>query len=243
MRITSFQGEKIHGYLTFDIKLNDDLTFLNGINGSGKTTIVKSIVSLITPDLEWLTLTEYNKLAVIIDLEGEDVSIQSERTEKRLLLRCSKVTKPLAIPLPIFEEIEPSVRRRIQTASGRFVVRRGPARILLHGMKNDEVITAIESLPTPMFLGLERTTRRSSFFESEPEFEEPDEHPRNVFRGSLDESLKEAGAIAKDAYQDLRRQQEVLTSELRKRLILSAFRHQQEGQDFPDAIPGPTGSV
>ena len=237
MRVRSFRGEDVHGYLRFDVALNDDLTFLNGINGSGKTTIVNSIVSLITPDLDWLMTTDYRKLAVDIDLDGVDISIETDKTDKRFTLRCSAVSKSLTIPLASLEE-ERTAPRYFRTSSGRVILRNRPSRVLPGRLANHEVLTAIAALPTPMFLGLERTTRRSSRIEPEPDFEELEEHPRNVFRSSLDESLREAGAIARDAYQDLRRQQEVLTSELRRRLILSAFRYQEDVGDFPARFPG-----
>jgi len=51
MKIRNFSAEKVHGYLTLHVEFFDDLTFLTGINGSGKTSVIYSIVALITPNL------------------------------------------------------------------------------------------------------------------------------------------------------------------------------------------------
>lgn len=51
MKIKSFVAEDVHGYLKFNIDFNIDLTFLTGINGAGKTTVVQGISALISPSL------------------------------------------------------------------------------------------------------------------------------------------------------------------------------------------------
>ena len=39
MQVKRFRASKIHGYLDFNILFRSDLTFLTGINGSGKTSV------------------------------------------------------------------------------------------------------------------------------------------------------------------------------------------------------------
>lgn len=39
MKITEFKIKSLHGFFDYDIKLNEDLTFIYGENGSGKTTV------------------------------------------------------------------------------------------------------------------------------------------------------------------------------------------------------------
>ncbi len=51
MKIIHYKAEKIYGHMDFDIKFNPNLTFLVGINGSGKTTVLRSLSALISPSL------------------------------------------------------------------------------------------------------------------------------------------------------------------------------------------------
>lgn len=71
MRLLRFRASKINGFLDFDIKFNKDLTFLTGINGSVKTTVLNAIVSLITPSLHIIANMKFNTLK--IEFENNDV--------------------------------------------------------------------------------------------------------------------------------------------------------------------------
>ena len=48
MKIKHFKIEKLHGYIDYNIKFNNDVTFLYGNNGCGKTTVLNIITSIIT---------------------------------------------------------------------------------------------------------------------------------------------------------------------------------------------------
>lgn len=54
MDLLKFSGREIHGYLDIDIEFNDQLTFLTGINGGGKTTALNCIVSMLFPKIQFL---------------------------------------------------------------------------------------------------------------------------------------------------------------------------------------------
>ncbi|WP_428978022.1 AAA family ATPase [Lichenibacterium ramalinae] len=52
MRIVSFVSHRLNGYLDFDLNFHEDLSFLIGINGSGKTSVLKAIVGCLGPDFD-----------------------------------------------------------------------------------------------------------------------------------------------------------------------------------------------
>jgi predicted ATP-binding protein involved in virulence len=56
MKITRLQAENVHGYLPLDIEFFEDLTFLTGLNGSGKTTVLRLLMALLTPNIDELGL-------------------------------------------------------------------------------------------------------------------------------------------------------------------------------------------
>ena len=73
MKIIRFTGTDLHGYLNLSVNFKDDLTFLTGINGSGKTSVVKGISSLISPSLIALSHTNYTKMELLKDLKIMDI--------------------------------------------------------------------------------------------------------------------------------------------------------------------------
>jgi predicted ATP-binding protein involved in virulence len=65
MKIRKFQSTGLNGYLDFDIDLFDSRNFLIGINGSGKTSVLKAIMGLITPDIDWLMNAKFDQYLFI----------------------------------------------------------------------------------------------------------------------------------------------------------------------------------
>ena len=59
MKINSFKAEGVHDYLKFDLTFYPDLTFLIGINGSGKTSALKLILGLTSPAFHYLNQINY----------------------------------------------------------------------------------------------------------------------------------------------------------------------------------------
>jgi recombinational DNA repair ATPase RecF len=70
MQITRFFGTDIHGYLNFDVRFNAGLTFLTGINGSGKTSVIQSIIALISPS--FFVLANLNFKTIRVELIHDD---------------------------------------------------------------------------------------------------------------------------------------------------------------------------
>ena len=58
MKIERFVGTSVNGYLHFDVEFFRDLTFLTGINGSGKTSALNSIAALLLPRLDYLDIMD-----------------------------------------------------------------------------------------------------------------------------------------------------------------------------------------
>lgn len=62
MKLLNFKGKNVRGYLNFDINFRDDITFLIGINGSGKTTVLQLISSILLPSFQTLSSISFEEI-------------------------------------------------------------------------------------------------------------------------------------------------------------------------------------
>jgi len=214
MKILNFKCEKVHGYLSFELKVNSDLTFLTGINGSGKTSAVRAIIALLTPSLRDLANMDYKQIAVTVAHEGT-TTLTAQRFEEEISISCSGVKDVLKIPVLRLDVYEPR---------GRFLERE------LDFYREQEAINAkhpvllrLERLPTPMFLDLERRhqvgTRQRH--DNEPFHFRP--VPTNPLAGSLIESLSDAQGLAEHTFRQFLAKKAQLTDELKQEIILTTF--------------------
>lgn len=73
MKLLRFTGENVRGYKKIDVSFREELTFLIGINGSGKTTVLKLIAGLVTPSLQELLQIEYTTISLSIMLPSKTI--------------------------------------------------------------------------------------------------------------------------------------------------------------------------
>ncbi|MCZ4309683.1 AAA family ATPase [Vibrio atlanticus] len=88
MIIKSFIAKSVHGYLDFNIQFKDDINFLVGHNGSGKTTALKMMTALLSPDMKELAKLPFESCVVeFIDPKtSKHSSIQVSKTDFTLTL-------------------------------------------------------------------------------------------------------------------------------------------------------------
>ncbi|MBF7064626.1 ATP-binding cassette domain-containing protein [Aliarcobacter butzleri] len=140
MKLISFKAKNIHDYMDFNIKFFDDLNFLAGLNGSGKTTVLSMIINLITPSFKNLIDINYEEIELKFSHQknpNEKNKIYIIKTEKKNNdFYFSFNEKAIHINL---------VGIRIQDEND-----------IRYELQSDEVIRELEEIPTPMFLDLKR---------------------------------------------------------------------------------------
>ncbi len=209
--IQHFKASGVFGYLTMDLSLNDDLTFLYGLNGSGKTTALKLIMALLEPSLEPLIRIPFTQLSLRGDTHrAGSVEIVAQKHDTTLEIRSS-----LAPEAEFSLEINDLDMEDI-------------SEIPRH-LKPNPVIQALEGIVPPIFLGIDRrfkaprplhrrrrlpTQRQMAYeFERERGFADP----------SFDAGLGEVAAVIEDFIRQLRLKQAKIDDQFRKQILLDAF--------------------
>ncbi len=234
MKIKRFTAEKVNGYLDFDIKFNDSLTFLIGINGSGKTTAVKLILGLLSPS--WLNLTQikYSFAEVECEIENERFIIRSE------YLDSDKIKLSLSYPENIEKNANSTVRVQdlptIQVGDfSRFELRQIMARYSRyesHFMELDAV-KHIRAMSTPAFLGLDRRIHEGTEIDliSIDSFMRERDITTNI-KGNLYESLLDVENLIKNSFLEYSQKQSTVGASLKNKIISSSFDVIQGNEDL-----------
>jgi energy-coupling factor transporter ATP-binding protein EcfA2 len=235
MKLVRFLGTKIHGYLNFDIKFNGQLTFITGINGSGKTSALNAIVALISPDLRILANLEYKEISLHLEENGSHRSVTAVSAENTVILSTSTSDDLFSFSKYV-QDADMTSSRQIDLETQHY-------KELLSTNASNKVLQSISALPTPMFLGLDRRAR----YEDEVVKRNRYWHrlgvtTRNVFSTSLTNSLYDAEDLATTKYRDALIQSGRNAEQLQGELFLTLLSEEKVDQGRFGSITVPTDS-
>jgi predicted ATP-binding protein involved in virulence len=218
MKIINFQATKVHGVHDFDLKFYNDISFLIGINGSGKTTALRLIQAALTLDFSTLFSIKFTSAQVTVEINGKKREITLKNEGTRLHITIDGVHADVNIP--ILEDKERGVYSKsgrleeyLEEQRLRFIAEAGPQ--VQHFLK----------WPRPLFLGLERRTGRyddeTSYFEEDVETH-IFHHPRRMQRGVID-GLENCQRLLERTYQTYRRISDGSNKRLINVIVASTF--------------------
>lgn len=156
MKLKRFIGKQIRGYMDFDIEFDETLNFLIGINGTGKTTILKLLAGLLSPSYLELSQIEFSEIKLICrkysNSEYNLITITCNKNDKILVLKIedSEKSKKIQEQFPLYE-IKSSAK-----SFGRETINIEKLHQIIYDFEDLEVVRYIKDLKTPLFLGLNR---------------------------------------------------------------------------------------
>lgn len=216
MRIMRFTGKQIHGYMDFDIRFNNDISFLTGINGSGKTTIVQCLYALISPSVRVLSNIEYDFIEIAIKINGQAKYVRIKALKKESAVTISTNMTNQVLSVPILQDIRPNTSREENEFYNDFLTKNS----------DNEVLQYIRELPSPLFLGIERrAVDESAFSQRSMAFAARRRLTSNINTYNQRQSLLEARELARDSYSEVRDKVMVLMETLRTHILLSALKY------------------
>ncbi|MBL3597867.1 hypothetical protein JMM63_20315, partial [Rhodovulum sulfidophilum] len=191
MRLRRFHGIGLNGYLTIDLDFHEDLTFLTGINGTGKTSALNAMASLLMPRLDFLAIQTFKKLSLVINADGENVILAAAQDESGTYISCTRFPGEEIYFQPYEDNIGYPQYKQIELEHEYY-------REIQEKFSSHPVMQFIMQLPTPMFLGLDRRSRSVDFAPRDvrPTSRRLAKRAANVFGSSLSDSLSEALHLA-----------------------------------------------
>ena len=215
MKLKRFQGLKINGYLDIEIPSFEMLTFVTGINGSGKTTVLNSIIALLLPRIDFLATHEFELIEIEFNDGNRDVQLSAKREGKDTILLCSAIEDSLKI-IPFAPDPDLPAYRIEEYETDYY-------RDFFSSHIETKMLAFLLDLPTPMYLGLDRRMIGSedmSRYNRRPPSNSRRPVRRNVFSASLRESLGEALFFTERRYRDANLSKSRFDEEFQKEMIL-----------------------
>lgn len=224
MRLKHFIGKGVRGYMNFDIKFREGVTFLIGINGSGKTTVLKLLSGLLTPSYIDLSQIEYSEIVL---------SCQRITDNLTITISCKKKTDEIILKY-IDEKNNEIIESKIPCLEQSILRKQYDAEIInterfkRYSLEFFEtpVVQKIREMKTPLFLGLNRRiidTKQFVISDRELYFARR-RHNLDFLFDNVDEALNDIQEMFYNSIRQNARKQSALSDSFRKKVFSESFR-------------------
>jgi predicted ATP-dependent endonuclease of OLD family len=226
MKIDSFEAVGVHDYLKFNIDFYSELTFLIGINGSGKTSALKLILGLTSPSYHYLNQINYDFCQVVCSSESgqKDIVLRAEQDKKSNTFTIKFSHKNETITS---EPIIRFLRNDDNFDVEEFSITEQRHRELFDNL---EIIKKIREITTPKFLGLDRRIYEGRSIDMRFRNRRMQMHTRQrrSFEGypeppAIDASLEEVQALVFDYFRKIAQRQPQISEEFKRKIFKQSF--------------------
>lgn len=226
MRLKQFKGKDVRGYMNFDINFRESVTFLIGINGSGKTTVIKLLSGLLTPSFIDLTQIDYSEIQLVCErlYDQSQIVISCKKESGKIILDYwdSIIRKHYTNSIPFVGEMLNKKRVEMEMIN---LDRINHSMMLF---EETEVVGKIRELRTPLFLGLNRRImeiNKLGFWERERVFSGP-RRRRNLdfIFDAVDDALSDIQEMFYDSVRQNARSQVSISDDFRKKIFAESFK-------------------
>jgi predicted ATP-binding protein involved in virulence len=229
MKIKKLIGKGVRGYIDFDINFRESVTFLIGINGSGKTTALKLLSALLEPSYKMLCSIDFLELALLCEVEdNKTVRILCKKDKNRMLLSYEdNNTRIQEEAFEVSEMVQTNEEQR-ELAREEYIRNRSI-------FENSKVVALIKSLQTPLFLGINRRVIEMNLGErivrdGSPVRDFQMRRRRGMIDDAVDRALFDIQNLVFDYVRHNAKRQATYADNFRKKVVHDSFK-------FYDSLP------
>lgn len=224
MKLKHFVGKDVRGYMNFDINFRENVTFLIGINGSGKTTVIKLLSGLLTPSFIDLTQIDYSEIELVCERlsDSSQIVIKSKKDAGIITLDFwdSLNRKHISSDIPFTGSVLNKKRVEME------MINMDRINHAMMVFDETEVVHKIKELRTPLFLGLNRRiTEIGKLGFVEREYYGP-RRRRNfdfIF-DAVDDALNDIQEMFYNSVRQNARSQASISDDFRKKVFAESFK-------------------
>jgi predicted ATP-binding protein involved in virulence len=236
MKIKKFSATNVYNYIPINLKFNDDLSIITGMNGTGKTTAIKLMHAVLCPNFKDILSIPFDSIELIFFIKNEQTILTIIKKENSCSINISSIEESL--------EINDLNNQDIELLNYKHKSERTDINEVIFSRYHDHpVIQYIKSLPSPTFLGLDRKNESSLNDEEKYLFErrrllsrsnsnEIFSKYKRQYKGSLSSSLIETELLVQQTYGRLKRIEDRLTATLKDEILLSSFEYITFDENF-----------
>jgi len=162
LRIITLKATNVHGYIPLDIEFDDQLTFLTGSNGCGKTTALKLISAILQPNIDLIDSIDFDSIILTFSIEKKTFEIVFKRIKYKnendniIWMISSKSRQKISLELPNKKDgvfrLYPKQQRTIFDREESNSLREN----VFNEFVNSEYYKILKTISTPIFLGIDR---------------------------------------------------------------------------------------
>ena len=231
MKINSFTARGVHGYLKFNLNFFSELTFLIGINGSGKTSALKLILGLTSPSFQYLSKIEYDYCSVTCSTtkDERDIIISSEKVDE------GRFNLSLTINGEVYTTA-PFEKSKIDFQGLDIADLPIHESRVRDEFEVSEITKKIRELTTPKYLGLDRRVyegklidfRYSQKFRGYIKSSRKKNTELGIDSSPIDYSIEEVQQLVYDYTRKIAQQQPLISEEFKQKIFRQSFSFPEE---------------
>lgn len=211
MKLVKFIGKGIRGYLNHEINFRDSVTFLIGINGSGKTSVLKLINGLTQPSYKILESIDYSQIELHLIHDSNNYILRSEKLKDTISISINRLEKGS----------ESSTIVRVKPDNRGFIDPEDMDNCCMR-FSHLPASHAIAELSSPIFIGIERMPEEDilRYIQRTHRFQY---YTDQNYKSTIDGSLSALQEVVFDIYRKNGTKQKIYSEEFRSAILKEAL--------------------